>query len=105
MLYLRANPPLFTPNTYTLDVSQFETEGIENKLDGKDPHDAVDKTQKVGAEERKGHQADTKNRLAGRRTYEEICRAYESMFAFDWDLRAINDLRHPPGKFSPFTYL
>ena len=40
--------------------------------------------------------------MAGKRSYEEICRSYENMFAFDWDLRDINNMRHPPGKFGNF---
>jgi len=68
------------------------------KAETKD-HDATTaKDQKVGPEERKTNLSENKNKLVGKRTYEEICRSYENMFAFDWELRDINNLRHPPGK-------
>lgn len=80
------------------DVSPFETDVKDSKLETKELDEAAAKAPKPGAEERKGNPADGKNRLAGKRSYEEICRSYESMFAFDWELRDINNLRHPPGE-------
>jgi len=52
----------------------------------------------MNGDDRKMATLDNKNRVAGKRSYEEISRSYESMFAFDWELRDINNLRHPPGK-------
>lgn len=52
----------------------------------------------ASAEERKAGGPDNKMRSSGRRSYEEICAAYENMLTFDWELKDINNLRHPPGK-------
>ena len=81
-------------------MTPFETEGNENRSEGRDLDDGAGKAQQSGLEERKGNAADSKNRLAGKRSYEEIRSSYENMFAFDWELRDINNLRHPPGKHS-----
>lgn len=71
------------------------------KVDGSDTKSAVIAAQPQGGrDERRTNCFDNKNRLAGKRTYEEICRSYENMFAFDWDIRDINNMRHPPGKSS-----
>lgn len=80
----------------SLDVSPFETEMKD--APPKPADEPVFKEQKVASEDQKMSYPDPKNKLAGKRSYEEICRSYESMFAFDWDLRDINNLRHPPGK-------
>ena len=56
-------------------------------------------------DERKVANADNKARLNGKRTYEDICASYENMFAFDWDLRDINNMRHPPGKYPSFIFI
>jgi hypothetical protein len=52
----------------------------------------------MNADDRKAAALENKNRMAGKRSYEEIQRSYESMFAFDWELRDITNLRHPPGR-------
>ena len=85
-------------------VTPFETEPKEAKLESKESEDAAEKEQRPGVEERKVNVSDNKNRQAGKRTYEEICRSYENMFAFDWELKDINNKSHPPGKF-PTKYL
>jgi len=58
----------------------------------------------LGIEDRKANNnlSDNKNRQAGKRSYEEICRSYENMFAFDWELKDINNKSHPPGKSSVY---
>ena len=81
-------------------MTPFETEGNDNRSEGRDLDDGTGKAHQSGLEERKGNAADGKNRLAGKRSYEEIRSSYENMFAFDWELRDINNLRHPPGKLS-----
>ena len=80
------------------DVSLFDPDA-KDKLECKAGDEVA--TKEAAPEERKGGhgQGDSKNRVAGKRSYEEICKSYESMFAFDWELKDINNLRHPPGKF------
>lgn len=45
--------------------------------------------------------AEPKNRTGLKRSYQEICRTYSQMFSFKWDLKEIQGLKHPPGKFYP----
>lgn len=78
-------------------MTPFDAE-VKDKVDVKDGDSASCKGHNMNGDDRKMATLDNKNRVTGKRTYEEISRSYESMFAFDWELRDINNLRHPPGK-------
>lgn len=82
------------------DVTPFEAEEKEeSRAEARDPVETLHGLEgKASGEDRKANSLDNKNKLVGKRTYDEICRSYENMCAFDWDLRDINNLRHPPGK-------
>ncbi len=69
------------------------------KTELKDQESVANGDKRIGQEERKTPVADNKHsKLVGKRSYEDICRSYENMFAFDWELKDINNLRHPPSK-------
>ena len=95
MIYL---PALTESGFVWADVTSFESEAKESKLENTECQEAAEKVQQSGVEERKANLSDNKNRQLGKRSYDEICRSYESMFAFDWDLKDINNKSHPPGK-------
>ena len=77
---------------------------MKEKPEIKEPEPTSAKGQ-TQAEERKVANPEAKNRVVGKRSYEEISKSYESMFAFDWELKDINNLRHPPGKSTAFISL
>lgn len=80
-----------------LGVTPFEHE-VKDKPAPVEPEFGAANGQQPQTEERKVAGQEAKNRVAGKRSYEEISKSYESMFAFDWELKDINNLRHPPGK-------